>query len=219
MITPADKNLYSRIKTKVYKKYPKHSAYRSGILVQMYKKGFARKYGTSVSPYKGKKTPKSGLSRWFKEKWRGDNGKVGYTTKSSVYRPTRRVTKSTPITFSELTSSQIMEAKKEKAKTGKVKRFDSYRLKKFPDSKKKFKVLLPDGRTVKFGARGYSDYTIHKDKERMKRYLARHKSREIWTKSGINTAGFWSRWILWSKPSLKEAIKHTEKKFNIKIII
>lgn len=70
-------------------------------------------------------------------------------------------------------------------------------------------------KTVHFGASGYSDYTKHKDKERMKRYTIRHKSRENWTKSGINTAGFWSKWILWNKPSLTASISDTVKKFNI----
>ena len=86
---------------------------------------------------------------------------------------------------------------------------------------KKFKVTIvrdsERNKTVHFGASGYSDYTKHKDKERMKRYDNRHKTRENWTKSGIDTAGFWSKWILWSKPSLKEAKEYTEKKFNITI--
>ena len=87
---------------------------------------------------------------------------------------------------------------------------------------KKFMVTLftKDNRkkTIHFGGSGYSDYTIHKDPERMKRYDSRHNSRENWKKSGINTAGFWSKWILWSKPSLTQAIKFTSNKFNIKII-
>jgi hypothetical protein len=29
--------------------------------------------------------------------------------------------------------------------------------------------------------------------------------------------GFFSRWLLWNKPSLKASIKDTEKRFNIKI--
>jgi hypothetical protein len=86
---------------------------------------------------------------------------------------------------------------------------------------KKFKVTIvrdsERNKTVHFGASGYSDYTKHKDKERMKRYDNRHKTRENWTKSGIDTAGFWSKWILWSKPSLKEAKEYTAKKFNITI--
>ena len=72
-------------------------------------------------------------------------------------------------------------------------------------------------KTVHFGANGYSDFTIHKDPERMKRYDARHKTNENWTKIGIYTAGFWSKWILWSKPSLTQAINYTSKKFGIKI--
>lgn len=86
--------------------------------------------------------------------------------------------------------------------------------------KKKFKVTIVNNnssKTVHFGGAGYSDYTIHKDYERMKRYEIRHKTRENWNKSGLYTSGFWSKWILWSKPSLSQAIKHTSEKFNIKI--
>jgi len=90
-------------------------------------------------------------------------------------------------------------------------------LKKNPNPKKKFRVVFEDGTHTDFGARGYSDYTIHKDPERMKRYLTRHRSRENWSKSGIKTAGFWSRWLLWSEPSLQNAKTFMEKKFKIKI--
>jgi len=217
MAVPSDSKLYSEVKGKVYKKYPKHSAYRSGILVQTYKTAFYGKYGMRKSPYTGKKPSLTGLSRWFKEKWVGDDGKIGYSTKDSVYRPSRRITSKTPTTFSELSKDQVKAAKKEKAATGRVKKFAVHRLEKNPDKLKKFKVTLPDGRSVKFGARGYSDYTIHGDEERMKRYLTRHRSREDWTKGGIDTAGFWSRWLLWSKPSLPQAKKYMEKKFGIKI--
>ena len=41
MPKPRDINLYNKVK-KVYKKIPKHSAYRSGILVQTYKKEFKK---------------------------------------------------------------------------------------------------------------------------------------------------------------------------------
>ena len=95
-------------------------------------------------------------------------------------------------------------------------------LQKSTNTNKKYMVTLvkPDtkNKTIHFGANGYSDYTKHKDSDRMKRYNSRHKTRENWTKSGITTAGFWSKWILWSKPSLKSAIDYTSTKFNIKII-
>ena len=53
-----DKALYRRIKAKVYKEIPQHSAYRSGVLVQRYKAAGGR--------YRGKK-PRGGLTRWFDE--------------------------------------------------------------------------------------------------------------------------------------------------------
>jgi len=87
---------------------------------------------------------------------------------------------------------------------------------KSPKKTKKYRVIV-GGKNIDFGAKGYSDYTIHKDKERMKRYLLRHKKNENWKKTGIITAGFWSRWLLWNKPTMKESIKNIEKKFKIKI--
>ena len=58
---------------------------------------------------------------------------------------------------------------------------------------------------VYFGASGYSDFPTHKDEARKQRYINRHKNNEVWSKSGIDTAGFWSRWILWHLPTIKES--------------
>jgi hypothetical protein len=84
---------------------------------------------------------------------------------------------------------------------------------------KKYKVtiLKTDGtkKTVQFGAKGYSDFTKHKDKKRKKNYEARHKSKENWGKSGMATAGFWAKWILWNKPSIVGSISSISKKFGI----
>lgn len=121
MPEPRDKLLYEKIKTEIISKY-KPSAYRSGMIVKEYKKAYEAKH-KSKDAYIGKKNKKEGLSRWYSEKWMSDTGKVGYTSKSSVYRPTIRVTKDTPITFGELSKKQIERAKIEKAKTGRVKRF------------------------------------------------------------------------------------------------
>ncbi len=38
MPVPRDKKLYEMVKKRVYKKIPKHSAYRSGVIVKTYKK-------------------------------------------------------------------------------------------------------------------------------------------------------------------------------------
>ena len=94
-------------------------------------------------------------------------------------------------------------------------------LKKSTKNDKKFMVIINDrngkSKTIHFGAAGYSDYTIHKTDDRKERYINRHKRKENWGKSGIKSAGFWSRWILWNKPTLTSSIKHTENKFGIKI--
>ena len=116
MSTPKDKQLYEKVKKEVYAKYPQHSAYRSGLLVKTYKE----RGGT----YEGKKDDNTGLGRWFRESWKSQRGTEGYKTKSDVYRPTVRITKDTPTTFKELTKEQIEKARREKAKTGRVSKFD-----------------------------------------------------------------------------------------------
>ena len=123
MNKPTDNSLYDKIKKRIYKKNPKHSAYRSGILVKTYKKEFFKKHGKKKKPYTGKKTKKRGLKRWFKEKWVNQRGEVGYKYKSDIYRPSRRITKKTPTTHKELTRRQIKRARKEKYTKGRVKRF------------------------------------------------------------------------------------------------
>ena len=46
-------------------------------------------------------------------------------------------------------------------------------------------------------------------------YINRHKNNVNWTKSGIDTAGFWSRWLLWHLPTIKESYQDIKKRFNI----
>ena len=60
MATPKDIKLYNKIKKEVYSNIPKHSAYRSGILVKKYKQEYKEKYGNGP-PYLGKKTRKKGF--------------------------------------------------------------------------------------------------------------------------------------------------------------
>lgn len=111
---PRDTKLYEKVKKEVYKKNPKHSAYRSGILVKTYKKRYAKKHGSRKDPYKGKKTQKKGLSRWFKEKWVNQRGEVGYKYKNDIYRPEKKITRKTPKTHGELTKRGNKESKNKK---------------------------------------------------------------------------------------------------------
>jgi hypothetical protein len=76
----------------------------------------------------------------------------------------------------------------------------------YDDSKKKVK-------TTHFGAAGMSDYTKHKDPERKKRYLARHKARENW--NNYMSAGSLSRYILWGEPTFRESVNKYKERFNL----
>jgi hypothetical protein len=69
---------------------------------------------------------------------------------------------------------------------------------------KKWMVTTPTGRTIHFGAAGYEDYTMHGDLMRARDYVRRHAAREDW--SDPETAGYWSRWLLWDKPSIRAAV-------------
>ena len=76
--------------------------------------------------------------------------------------------------------------------------------------------LSDKGRQKKtnFGARGMSDYTIHKDKERRERYRARHK-KDLKTNDPTR-AGYLSYYLLWGdSTSLKENISKYKKRFNL----
>ena len=124
MSVPSDKVLYNSVKRYIYKKYPKHSAYRSGLLVKKYKEKFKKKYkGTRKKPYSGKYIKTKGLTRWFAEKWTNQRGEVGYKYKSDIYRPKKRITSETPHTHKELTDREIERGRRIKGKGQRVGRF------------------------------------------------------------------------------------------------
>lgn len=84
-----------------------------------------------------------------------------------------------------------------------------------PD-KKYYVELESDGRTkrIYFGAAGMTDYT--KDnaltrEDRKRRYDMRHKANEDW--NDPNTAGFWSKRILWNKPTVRASLQDTLRRF------
>tara|TARA_B110001454_G_scaffold218174_1_gene245458 strand:+ start:291 stop:596 length:306 start_codon:yes stop_codon:yes gene_type:complete len=84
---------------------------------------------------------------------------------------------------------------------------------------KKLKAIFFDEnlkriKTTHFGAKGMSDYTIHKDKKRKERYLKRHIKNENW--DDFTSAGSLSRYILWGEPTLRESIIKFKKRFKLK---
>ena len=81
---------------------------------------------------------------------------------------------------------------------------------------KKIDAIIDGKKTISFGAKGYSDFTRHKDEERKRNYISRHKVNQNW--NDYNTAGFWAKNILWNKSTIEESIKDTDRKFkNLKI--
>lgn len=95
----------------------------------------------------------------------------------------------------------------------------SFILKKSDRPSKKFMIIM-DKMKHHFGQAGAMDYTLHNKAvrdDRKKAYINRHFKRENWSKSGIHSAGFWSRWILWNRPTIEESIRDVENRFNIKI--
>lgn len=86
-------------------------------------------------------------------------------------------------------------------------------------SSKKYTAIFYDHnkkkiKTVHFGQANASDMTQHKDEERKKLYLNRHKALEDW--NDPQTAGALSRWILWNKPSFRESVVDYMRRFGLK---
>ena len=78
---------------------------------------------------------------------------------------------------------------------------------------KKYDAIINGNKTISFGALGYEDYTIHKDEKRKQNYIKRH-SNEDWTRSNVESPAWMSRYILWEKPSIREAIQHANAMYR-----
>jgi hypothetical protein len=100
---PTNPALYEKAKAIVNKSYPKHSAYRSGAYVKKYKE--------MGGEYEDEPDGKRPLERWFKEDWK-DVGNKEYP----VYRPTKRISKDTPLTPDEIDPENLKLQVKEKQK-------------------------------------------------------------------------------------------------------
>jgi hypothetical protein len=94
---------------------------------------------------------------------------------------------------------------------------------KVEDSKakgKRYTAIFRDSKSgrekrVNFGDASMENFTIHKDPERRKRYLDRHKSRENW--NDPVSPGALSRWILWGdSSSFAKSVSDYRKRFKLK---
>jgi hypothetical protein len=86
-----------------------------------------------------------------------------------------------------------------------------------PEKKYYAELEKDTGKTkrIYFGQAGAPDFTKTKDEARKKLFLDRHRAREDWTKSGVETPGFWARHILWEYPSIVQSTKAVREKFNL----
>jgi hypothetical protein len=111
MSVPLDKDLYAKAKATADEVYGKKtSGFKSGFLVQEYKRLGGRYKQTSGSK---KSNP---LARWFDEQWKDVGDK-----KYPVFRPTKRVSSSTPLLPTEIDPRNLKEqiALKQKIKGSK----------------------------------------------------------------------------------------------------
>jgi len=79
--------------------------------------------------------------------------------------------------------------------------------------KKMYAELQKDsGRTkrVYFGQAGASDFTLNKNPQRKQNYITRHQATEDW--SNPETAGFWSRWVLWNYTNKADSIADAKRR-------
>ena len=79
---------------------------------------------------------------------------------------------------------------------------------------KKLDEIIDGKKTVSFGQKNASDFTLHKDEERKQRYISRHQNNENWKANGFETAGFYAKNILWNKKTLKESVADINDKFQ-----
>lgn len=87
--------LYEKAKQIADKKYSKPSAYKSGFIVKTYKE-LGGTYSDDTEP--------KNLKRWFKEDWKDIAG-LDYP----VYRPTKRVSKKTPLMPDEIEPQNLLK--------------------------------------------------------------------------------------------------------------
>lgn len=81
-------------------------------------------YRQAASPFRVRKTKKgASLRRWFKEDWKTPKGKENYEGGENTFRPTKKVSKDTPKTWSEVTPASKAKAQKEKNTKGRVSKY------------------------------------------------------------------------------------------------
>ena len=79
---------------------------------------------------------------------------------------------------------------------------------------KKLMAVIDGKKTIHFGSSAHSDYTKHKDPDRKARYIDRHKKNDNWGKTGVDTAGWMAKKMLWNMPTLEASVKDLNKRYK-----
>jgi hypothetical protein len=113
-----DEKIYNKVKQLADQTYKTHGAYKSMFIVKKYKE----LGGTFNKNYTDEK-----LTQWLKEQWK-DIGNKEYP----VFRPTKRINKSTPLTVDEIDTKQLkqqIELKQKIKNTGNLPPFKAVKTK------------------------------------------------------------------------------------------
>ena len=79
---------------------------------------------------------------------------------------------------------------------------------------KKWRAEFSDGRNVEFGATGYTDFTLSKDKDQRDRYRSRH-AKDLLVDDPV-TPAYLSYYILWvNSTDMGLNIASYKRKFNL----
>jgi len=93
---------------------------------------------------------------------------------------------------------------------------DTYTLKKSNRKGKRFEIVMPRyNHSHHFGSDVGKTFIDHKDKDKKKSWEARHKVNKNYNSK--HSPIYHSKKLLWTEPTLKEAIKKYEKEHNVKI--
>ena len=86
-----------------------------------------------------------------------------------------------------------------------------------PRADKRLMAEFPT-RTVHFGSKGGSTFIDHGDDDVKAAWLARHAVNENW--KDYDSAGALARWLLWERPTLREAMQElnmTQRTWRFKL--
>ena len=57
------------------------------------------------------------------------------------------------------------------------------------------------------------------DEARKENYIRRHEANEDWTKSGLETHGFWAKHILWAELSIEQSARKVRERFGVDLCV